>query len=557
MAIWYGQWPVPSSPTGSDSAASTDAPGASEGWISPRALCSPKTRTAATDWAVSSPTLLTLTCAESVPSRGSTTGAIEMLMLPAAAGPTRQSASAGAPTRTSCRWCLMAARRLAQLQAAENRRRASVADQAGPAARAPARPGVEAAPTAGAGLAGGRVAEQDGHREREVREDERVGAVPPAHAYVDPRHAAPRVVGDHELADPAHAARPIAVEPAAAAPDPGRARREGEREHVVARRVLDQEARAGRRRVERAEGARDGELGPQREPIAPGGAVLGREQAAEPERLPGAQDLADLEAAAGGAAVPGHEVAVVALLAGVEDAVAARLEPAARRAAVAGDEVAVVALLARVDDAVAAVADGRETARRRNRAADLGAHHVAEHEVDVGEAAAAQVAVAHDGPARADDRSGVAVGLLVVALVDGRAVAVRVRCAEVVADLVRHHQHVPDLRRVGEVEVAEDLRHPKGVTRVAHRADVGDPALHGLAGDEVDQGVRPGDRVHVVGRVGPVVPHLGELLVGRGGAPGIGRRRPEANVREAQAHGHVALVDRRGGGGERRQVIEG
>src|SRR2546422_7358390 len=47
---------------------------------------------------------------------------------------------------------------------------------------------------------------------------------------------------------------PIAVEPAAAAPDPGRARREGEREHVVARRVLDQEARAGRRRVERAEG---------------------------------------------------------------------------------------------------------------------------------------------------------------------------------------------------------------------------------------------------------------------------------------------------------------
>src|SRR5439155_1039421 len=119
----YGQRPVPSSPTGSDSAASIDAPGASEGWISPRALCSPKTRTAATDWAASSPTLLTLTCAESAPSRGSTTGAIEMLMLPAAAGPTRQSASAGAPTRTSCRWCLMAARRLAQLPAAENRRR--------------------------------------------------------------------------------------------------------------------------------------------------------------------------------------------------------------------------------------------------------------------------------------------------------------------------------------------------------------------------------------------------------------------------------------------------
>src|SRR2546426_416398 len=148
MAIWYGQWPVPSSPTGSDSAASTDAPGASEGWISPRALCSPKTRIAATDWAVSSPTLLTLTCAESAPSRGSTTGAIEMLMLPAAAGPPRQSASAGAPTRTSCRWCLIAARRLAQLQAAENRRRASVADQAGPAPRAAAPPRVEAAPPA-------------------------------------------------------------------------------------------------------------------------------------------------------------------------------------------------------------------------------------------------------------------------------------------------------------------------------------------------------------------------------------------------------------------------
>src|SRR2546422_635425 len=118
MAIWYGQRPVPSSPTGSDSAASIDAPGASEGWISPRALCSPKTRTAATDWAASSPTLLTLTCAESAPSRGSTTGAIEMLMLPAAAGLARQSASAGAPTRMSCDRRLMARRRLAQLPAA-------------------------------------------------------------------------------------------------------------------------------------------------------------------------------------------------------------------------------------------------------------------------------------------------------------------------------------------------------------------------------------------------------------------------------------------------------
>src|SRR5947208_1855081 len=499
MAIWYGQWPVPSSPTGSDSAASTDAPGASEGWISPRALCSPKTRTAATDWAVSSPTLLTLTCAESAPSRGSTTGAIEMLMLPAAAGPTRQSASAGAPTRTSCRWCLIAARRLAQLQAAENRRRASVADQAGPAARAAARPGVEAAPAAGAGLAGRRVAEQDRHHEREI-----------------------------------------------------------------------------------------GERGPEREAVAPGGAVPDRDQAAEPERLPGAHDLARLELAAGRAAVPRHgvavvallariddavpaarlalagrraavardRVAVVALLAGVEDVVAAHLEPAVRRAAVARDGVAVVALLARFEHTVAAVAGRRETARRRHRAADLGAHRGAEYEVDVGEAAAAQVAVAHDGPARADDRPRVAAGLLVVALVDRRAVAVGVGRAEVVADLVGHHQHVPDLRRVGEVEVAVDLRHPEGVARITHRADVGDPALHALAGDEVDQGVRPGDRVHVVGRVGPVVAHLVELLVGRGGAPGIGRRRPEADVGEAQAHAHVALVDRRGGGGERRQVVE-
>src|SRR6058998_4358405 len=339
MAIWYGQWPVPSSPTGSDSAASTDAPGASEGWISPRALCSPKTRTAATDWAVSSPTLLTLTCAESAPSRGSTTGAIEMLMLPAAAGPTRQSASAGAPTRTSCRWCLIAARRLAQLQAAENRRRASVADQAGPAARAAARPGVEAAPAAGAGLAGRRVAEQDRHREREIGEGERVGAVPPGHAHLDPGHAAPAVVGDLEPADAAHAAGPIAVEPAAAARDPVRSRREGERELVAARPVLDQEAHAGRGRVERAEGTRDGELGPEREAVAAGGAVPDRDQAAEPERLPGAHDLARLELAAGRAAVPRHGVAVVALLAGVEDVVAAHLEPAARRAAVARDGV--------------------------------------------------------------------------------------------------------------------------------------------------------------------------------------------------------------------------
>src|SRR5438046_1688706 len=365
MAIWYGQWPVPSSPTGSDSAASTDAPGASEGCISPRALCSPKTRTAATDWAVSSPTLLTLTCAESVPSRGSTTGAIEMLMLPAAAGPTRQSASAGAPTRTSCRWCLIAARRLAQLQAAENRRRASVADQAGPAARAAARPGVEAAPAAGAGLAGRRVAEQDRHREREIGEGERVGAVPPGHAHLDPGHAAPAVVGDLEPADAAHAAGPIAVEPAAAARDPVRSRREGERELVAARPVLAQ-------------------------------------------------------------------------VAGVGDVVAAPLEPAVRRAAVARDGVAVVALLARFEHTVAAVAGRRETARRRHRAADLGAHRGAEYEVDVGEAAAAQVAVAHDGPARADDRPRVAAGLLVVALVDRRAVAVGVGRAEVVADLVGH-----------------------------------------------------------------------------------------------------------------------
>src|SRR2546426_258351 len=157
--------------------------------------------------------------------------------------------------------------------------------------------------------------------------------------------------------------------PPAAAPAPVRARREGEREHVVARRVLDQEAHAGRRRVERAEGARDGELGPQREPIAPGGAVLGREQAAEPERLPGAHDLAPLEAAGRGAAVPGHGVAVVALLARVDDAVpAARLALARCRAAVARYRVAVVALLADVSDAVAAHLE--PAARRAAGAAD-------------------------------------------------------------------------------------------------------------------------------------------------------------------------------------------
>src|SRR5439155_711901 len=222
---------------------------------------------------------LTLTCAESAPSRGSTTGAIEMLMLPAAAGPTRQSASAGAPTRTSCRWCLMAARRLAQLPAAENRRRGQWQTR-----------------------------------------------------WAPPRMLAPRP-------------------------------------------VPDQEAHAGRGRVERAEGTRDGELGPEREPVAPGGAVLDRDQAAEPERLPGAHDLARLEAAAGGAAVPGHGVAVVALLARVDDAVpAARLALAGRRAAVARAGVAVVALLAGVEDPVAA---HLEPAARRAAVARAGVAVVA------------------------------------------------------------------------------------------------------------------------------------------------------------------------------------
>src|SRR5437870_4542370 len=114
--------------------------------MSPRALCSPKTRTAATDCADSSPTLLTLTCAE--PSRSSTTGWMVMLMLPAPAGLARESASADAPTRTSCGRRLMARRRLAQLPAAENHRRPSVADEAGPGARA-ARLGIEAAPATG------------------------------------------------------------------------------------------------------------------------------------------------------------------------------------------------------------------------------------------------------------------------------------------------------------------------------------------------------------------------------------------------------------------------
>ena len=82
-----------------------------------------------------------------------------------------------------------------------------------------------------------------------------------------------------------------------------------------------------------------------------------------------------LELAGRRAAVAGGEVAVVALLAGGDDAVAAAGRRAVRVAAVAVDEIAVVALLGRLDDAVAAAAglvgadvDARaEDARRRRR----------------------------------------------------------------------------------------------------------------------------------------------------------------------------------------------
>src|SRR2546430_17266939 len=129
---------------------------------------------------------------------------------------------------------------------------ASVADEAGPAAPAGARPGVEAAPAAGAGLARLRVTQQDRHGEREIREEERIGALPPGHAHVDPGHAAPGVVDDREPADAADAAGPIAVEPAAVACDPVRARREGERERPPPRPLVDQEAQSRPRPAERA-----------------------------------------------------------------------------------------------------------------------------------------------------------------------------------------------------------------------------------------------------------------------------------------------------------------
>lgn len=63
----------------------------------------------------------------------------------------------------------------------------------------------------------------------------------------------------------------------------------------------------------------------------------------------------DLEAARRGAAIAGDLVAVVALLAEVEDTIATDLELTLRGAAVAADRVAVVALLAGVEQAVAAL----------------------------------------------------------------------------------------------------------------------------------------------------------------------------------------------------------
>src|SRR5207244_3830808 len=96
---------------------------------------------------------------------------------------------------------------------------------------------------------------------------------------------------------------------------------------------------------------------------------------------------------------------------------------------------------------------------------DACAYHVAEHQVDVGEPARQQVAVAHDRAARGDHGAGVAARLARVALVERRRVAVGVGRAEVVAELVGDHEHVPDLRRLREVEAAGDLRHAVAVAR--------------------------------------------------------------------------------------------
>src|SRR5262249_23664466 len=148
--------------------------------------------------------------------------------------------------------------------------------------------------------------------------------------------------------------------------------------------------------------------------------------------------------AGGRAAVAVRGVAVVALLADVNDLVAARLQTTEPGAAVAAHVVAVVALLTGLDDAVATVPrlHGGEARDGVDRGHDLRAHHAAEHQVDVLHAAQ-EVAVAHDRTARLHDRAAVAVRLGVVAAVERRAVAVGVRRAEVVTELVGHDDQVP------------------------------------------------------------------------------------------------------------------
>src|SRR5262249_60810862 len=119
--------------------------------------------------------------------------------------------------------------------------------------------------------------------------------------------------------------------------------------------------------------------------------------------------------------------------------VAVGLGRAGRRAAVPVDVVAIVAVLTWIEEAVAARRSDADAVL--GAGADDGAHGGAEGEVDVREAAREQVAVAHDRAAARWQRrrTAVAARLLVVALVDRRIVAMRVRRPEVVAELVRHH----------------------------------------------------------------------------------------------------------------------
>jgi hypothetical protein len=112
-----------------------------------------------------------------------------------------------------------------------------------------------------------------------------------------------------------------------------------------------------------------------------------------------------------------------------------------------------------------------------------------------------------------------------------------------VAELVRHDLYVPDVVRRRHVEGAVHLRHAVRPVRQAEDVDVGDAALDRLAGDHV------GDVAGLARHVGvPVVQELAQGAAGARGRPGVGRV-PEADVREGQPHGDVALVD----GGRRRE----